>query len=231
MAIGDRENMVFSGSLVIYGRAYAVVTATGMATEIGRIASLMNETKERKTPLQESLDAFSAKLAIGVAIVCVVVFLLSVFRSGMGIVDSLMFAVALAVAAIPEALGSIVTIVLAIGTQKMAKQHAIIKDLKAVESLGSVSVICSDKTGTLTQNRMTVQMIYVDGRLVPFEEIDLADEPERQLVEIGLLASDATTDEKTGAALGDPTEVALVQIGDSLAIDEMAYRAEHPRLR
>ena len=231
VAIGDRENMVFSGSLVIYGRAYAVVTATGMATEIGRIASLMNETKERKTPLQESLDAFSAKLAIGVAIVCVVVFLLSVFRSGMGIVDSLMFAVALAVAAIPEALGSIVTIVLAIGTQKMAKQHAIIKDLKAVESLGSVSVICSDKTGTLTQNRMTVQMIYVDGRLVPFEEIDLADEPERQLVEIGLLASDATTDEKTGAALGDPTEVALVQIGDSLAIDEMAYRAEHPRLR
>ena len=230
IAIGDRDNMVFSGSLVTYGRALAVVTATGMATEIGRIASLMNETSQRKTPLQESLDNFSAKLAIGILAICAVVFALSVFRSGMSVIDSLMFAVALAVAAIPEALGSIVTIVLAIGTQKMAKQHAIIKDLKAVESLGSVSVICSDKTGTLTQNRMTVQGIYVGDRYVRFDDIDLDDDLERRLVEIALLASDATTDEETGAAIGDPTEVALVRIGDSLGIDEGAFRAKHPRL-
>ncbi|MEG0759751.1 MAG: HAD-IC family P-type ATPase, partial [Raoultibacter sp.] len=231
VALGDQKNMVFSGSLVTYGRALVVVTATGMQTEIGKIASLMNETKQRKTPLQVSLDQFSMKLAIGVMAVCVIVFLLSVFRSGMGVIDSLMFAVALAVAAIPEALGSIVTIVLAIGTQKMAKQHAIIKDLKAVESLGSVSVICSDKTGTLTQNRMKVQKIYLDGNLIDFDNIDIAREPERQLVEIGLLASDATTDETTGVEIGDPTEIALVQIGDNLGIDEGVYRAEHPRLR
>lgn len=228
--IGDRDNMVFSGSLVTYGRAIAVVTATGMATEIGRIASLMNETSQRKTPLQKSLDDFSKKLAFGILAICAVVFALSVFRSGMGIVDSLMFAVALAVAAIPEALGSIVTIILAIGTQKMAKQHAIIKDLKAVESLGSVSVICSDKTGTLTQNRMSVQGIYVDGRYVPSDDIDLDDALERRLVEISLLASDASTDAQTGAAIGDPTEVALVRIGDGLGIEEGAFRAGRLRL-
>lgn len=166
VGIGDQANMVFSGSLVTYGRAEAVVAATGMRTEIGRIASLMNETEQRKTPLQISLDEFSKKLAVGVMAVCVLVFVLSVVRSGTGVLDALMFAVALAVAAIPEALSSIVTIVLAIGTQKMARQHAIIKDLKAVESLGSVSVICSDKTGTLTQNRMTVQKLYAAGRWI-----------------------------------------------------------------
>lgn len=134
-ALADRVNMVYSGSLVTYGRAQVLVTGTGMKTELGKIAGLMNAAKERKTPLQESLD-------------------------------SLLFAVALAVAAIPEALGSIVTIVQAFGTQKMAKENAIIKDLKAVESLGCVSVICSDKTGTLTQNKMTVQQIYIDRKLM-----------------------------------------------------------------
>ena len=150
VALGDQKNMVFSGSLVTYGRATVVVTDTGMHTEIGKIASLMNQTQQRKTPLQQSLDDFSKKLAVIILAICVVVFGLSLYRE-MPILDSLMFAVALAVAAIPEALSSIVTIVLAMGTQKMAKENAIIKDLKAVESLGSVSVICSDKTGTLTQ--------------------------------------------------------------------------------
>lgn len=230
VALGDQKNMVFSGSLVTYGRAHAVVTATGMNTELGKIASLMNQTKQRKTPLQESLDKFSEKLAIGIFIICGIVFLLSIFRSHMGILDSLMFAVALAVAAVPEALSSIVTIVLAIGTQKMARQHAIIKDLKAVESLGCVSVICSDKTGTLTQNRMTVQKLYADGRLVDTDSIELANEPQRQLVKIGLLTNDATADEKTGQEIGDPTEVALVHIGARFEIDEVEYRRQHPRL-
>ncbi len=231
VAIGDQINMVFSGSLVTYGRATVVVTATGMQTELGRIATLMNETKQRMTPLQRSLDEFSKRLAVAVIAVCVVVFLLSIFRSGMPVIDALMFAVALAVAAIPEALSSIVTIVLAIGTQKMAKQNAIIKDLKAVESLGSVSVICSDKTGTLTQNRMTVQKLYAGGEIVDVGEVDFNDPAQRELVRIGLLASDAVTDEVAGTSIGDPTEVALVRIGDALGIDEGAFRAEHPRLR
>ena len=170
-ALGDRKNMVFSGSLVTYGRATVLVTGTGMDTELGKIAALMNQTQQRKTPLQQSLDSFSAKLAMVIMAICAVVFALSIFRTGMGILDSLMFAVALAVAAIPEALSSIVTIVLAMGTQKMARQNAIMKDLKAVESLGSVSVICSDKTGTLTQNKMTPQKIYADGLLLDGAEI------------------------------------------------------------
>ena len=157
------SDAVYSGSLVTYGRAEIIVTATGMNTEIGKIAGLMNATKQRKTPLQKSLDDFSKKLAAVIIVLCGVVYLLSIFRSGMEPIDALLFAIALAVAAIPEALSSIVTIVLAIGTQKMAKHHAIIKDLKAVESLGCVSVICSDKTGTLTQNKMTVQKFFVDG--------------------------------------------------------------------
>ncbi|MGN0363721.1 MAG: HAD-IC family P-type ATPase, partial [Bilifractor sp.] len=158
LPLADRVNMVYSGSLVTYGRAVICVTETGMHTEIGKIATLMNQTKEKKTPLQKNLDHFSSRLAAGILVISAVVFILQSTR-GMAVMDALLFAVALAVAAIPEALGSIVTIVQAMGTQKMAKEHAIIKNLSAVESLGSVSVICSDKTGTLTQNKMTVQDI------------------------------------------------------------------------
>ena len=161
VALADRTNMVFSGSLVTSGRAVAAVTATGMNTEIGKIAVLMNGTKEQKTPLQVSLDRFSGHLAIAIIAICGLVFLLSLYRRE-PVLDALMFAVALAVAAIPEALSSIVTIVQAMGTQKVAREQAIIKDLKAVESLGCVSVICSDKTGTLTQNRMDVEQVYVN---------------------------------------------------------------------
>ena len=231
VALGDQKNMVFSGSLVTYGRAVMVVTATGMETQLGRIASLMNQTQQRKTPLQKNLDDFSGKLAFLILVICAGVFLLSVYRSGMTILDSLMFAVALAVAAIPEALSSIVTIVLAMGTQKMARQNAIIKELKAVESLGSVQVICSDKTGTLTQNRMTVQNIWADGILTRGTDLELANDAQRALLKIALLDSDATLGHTAGAAaVGDPTEVALVQLGAWFGVEEQAYRAQHPRL-
>ena len=228
--LGDRKNMAYSGSLVTYGRGLMVVTETGMDTEIGHIAALMNRTQQRKTPLQQSLDAFSGKLAAVIMAICGVVFLLSVFRSGMPVLDSLMFAVALAVAAIPEALSSIVTIVLAMGTQKMARQNAIIKDLKAVESLGSVSVICSDKTGTLTQNKMTPQKVYADGSLLEGDDLDLVNDVQRLLLKAALLASDATNNAETGASIGDPTEVALVMLGERFGVDEETYREQHPRL-
>ena len=230
VALGDQKNMVFSGSLVTYGRATVLVTGTGMNTELGKIAALMNQTQQRKTPLQQSLDSFSAKLAIVIMAICAVVFALSVFRTGMGVLDSLMFAVALAVAAIPEALSSIVTIVLAMGTQKMAKQNAIMKDLKAVESLGCVSVICSDKTGTLTQNKMTPQKVYADGSLLEGDDLDLVNDVQRLLLKAALLASDATNNAETGASIGDPTEVALVMLGERFGVDEETYRAQHPRL-
>ena len=155
----DKEWLAKYGDVL---RAVVLVTATGMDTEMGKIAHLMESAQEKATPLQRSLDDFSKKLSIIILAVCAVVFALGVWR-GMGIGGALMFAVALAVAAIPEALSSIVTIGLAIGTQKMAKENAIIKNLRAVESLGCVSVICSDKTGTLTQNRMTVQKAFADG--------------------------------------------------------------------
>ncbi len=230
LTVGDRLNMVFSSSLVTYGRAHAVVTGTGMNTEIGKIAQLMNDTADRKTPLQKSLDSFSAKLAIVIIAICVLVFLLSIFRSGMGIIDSLMFAVALAVAAIPEALATIVTIVLAIGTQKMAKQHAIMKELKAVETLGCVSIICSDKTGTLTQNKMTVEQFYTASGICSRANLDDTDPVLHRLVRIGILASDATTGPDNQSAIGDPTEIALVEVGDTLGIDEIEYRAQTPRI-
>ena len=228
--LAERHNMVLASTVITRGRAVCVVTGTGMDTELGKIAALMNQTQQRKTPLQQSLDSFSAKLAMVIMAICAVVFALSIFRTGMGILDSLMFAVALAVAAIPEALSSIVTIVLAMGTQKMARQNAIMKDLKAVESLGSVSVICSDKTGTLTQNKMTPQKVYADGSLLEGEDLSLVNDVQRLLLKAVLLASDATNNEKEGTAIGDPTEVALVMLGEKFGVDEESYRAQHPRL-
>ncbi len=227
VALGDQKNMVFSGSLVTYGRALAVVTGTGMDTEIGKIAALMNQTQQKKTPLQISLDGFSKKLAAAILVICVLVFGLSLWRQ-MPLLDSLMFAVALAVAAIPEALSSIVTIVQAIGTQKMARENAIMKELKAVESLGAVSVICSDKTGTLTQNKMTVQKVYAGFTLAEAEEMDFSNPVWYQLLKSAVLANDATS--RDGQELGDPTEVALVNLGQKYFVFEQAYRQQHPRI-
>ncbi|MEG2038718.1 MAG: HAD-IC family P-type ATPase, partial [Oscillospiraceae bacterium] len=225
--LGDRKNMVYSGSLVTYGRAVMLVTATGMNTEIGKIAALMNQTQQKKTPLQVSLDDFSKRLAMVVMGICVLVFGLNIYRQ-MPILDSLMFAVALAVAAIPEALSSIVTIVLAIGTQKMAKENAIIKDLKAVESLGAVSVICSDKTGTLTQNKMTAQQVYTAERLIDGDELDIRKRSDYMLITAAVLANDSTSVD--GKSIGDPTEVALVNLGHELGIEEGEYRSRYPRI-
>lgn len=215
-ALADRVNMVYSGSLVTYGRAQVLVTGTGMKTELGKIAGLMNAAKERKTPLQESLDKFSGRLAMLIMIICAVVFCLCIYRK-MTILDSLLFAVALAVAAIPEALGSIVTIVQAFGTQKMAKENAIIKDLKAVESLGCVSVICSDKTGTLTQNKMTVQQIYIDGKVYEPKELDITDQTQRYLLYDAVLTNDSSIVE--GKGIGDPTEYALLEMFRNIRVE------------
>ena len=219
--------MVFSSSLVTYGRATILVTKTGMNTELGKIASLMEETQEKATPLQVSLDEFSKKLAIGIIGICIVVFALSMYR-GVRLLDSLMFAVALAVAAIPEALSSIVTIVLALGTQTMAKENAIIKKLKAVEGLGCVSVICSDKTGTLTQNKMTVKKIFIDNKMIDAENIEITNSLEKFLVESSILCSDAIS--IGGNEIGDPTEVALTNLGHNFSINEIEYRNSYPRL-
>ena len=226
-ALADRANMVYSSGLVTYGRAVVLVTATGMDTEIGKIAALMNATKEKKTPLQVSLDQFGSRLAMAIMVICALVFLLSLYRK-MPVLDSLMFAVALAVAAIPEALSSIVTIVQAMGTQKMAKEHAIIKELKAVESLGCVSVICSDKTGTLTQNKMTVQNIYTNGQTITIDQLNLKNQLHRYLLYDAILTNDSSIVD--GKGIGDPTEFALVDMGRKATVDENLLRELMPRL-
>ena len=225
--LGDQYNMVFAGSLVTGGRGVFVVTATGMETELGKIARLMNMAKEKKTPLQVSLDQFSTHLAALILGICVLVFGLSLYR-GTSVLESLMFAVALAVAAIPEALGSIVTIVQAMGTQQMAWEHAIIKDLKAVESLGCVSVICSDKTGTLTQNRMTVEQVLVDGRVLQPGQLRLYDPVQRYFLYGAVLDNDAVV--QGDVCTGDPTEAALLAMALRADVSPEALRREMPRL-
>lgn len=241
--LAEQSNMIFSGSLITGGRAAAVVTATGMDTEIGKIAAMMNAAEEKKTPLQVSLDQFGSRLAAMIMLICALVFILSLYRRT-PILESLMFAVALAVAAIPEALGSIVTIVQAMGTQRMAKEHAIIKDLKAVESLGCVSVICSDKTGTLTQNRMSVQEIYTDSHLIKPFGLNLCHPVHRYLLYASVLTNDAQpvkavpSSPMSGARaaalpdhrLGDPTEAALLEMAEMAGTDISLLRSELPRL-
>lgn len=211
LPLGDRRNMVFSGSYVTYGRGVFLVTGIGMNTEVGKIAGLLKNTSEKKTPLQINLDRFGKKLSMIILLLCAVLFALQVLKGG-AVADAFLFAVALAVAAIPEALSSIVTIVLAFGTRKMAKEGAIIRKLQSVEGLGSVSVICSDKTGTLTQNRMTIEHYYVDGRDIPADQIDPANPLQEQMLKFSILCNDSTNVE--GQEIGDPTETAMVNLGD-----------------
>lgn len=224
--LGDRLNMVYSGSFVTYGRGRFVVTNIGMQTEVGKIASLLKSTSEKKTPLQVNLDKFGQKLSMIILLFCGILFGVSIFR-GENIGNAFLFAIALAVAAIPEALSSIVTIVLSFGTQKMAKEHAIIRKLQAVEGLGSVSIICSDKTGTLTQNKMTVEHYYIEGRAIPSVQLDPRDATQRQLLTYSILCNDATN--KDGVEIGDPTETALVNLGSKLGIEAENIRAQYPR--
>ena len=224
--LGDRTNMVYSGSFVTYGRGSFVVTGIGMETEVGKIASLLKTTSEKKTPLQMNLDQFGQKLSIIILVFCGILFGVNVFRGG-NIGDAFLFAVALAVAAIPEALSSIVTIVLSFGTQKMAKEHAIIRKLQAVEGLGSVSIICSDKTGTLTQNKMTVEQYYVNETVIPADKIDLKDSEQEKLMYFSILCNDSTNVD--GVEIGDPTETALINLGSKLGLDIQKIRGEYPR--
>ena len=224
--LGDQTNMVFSGSFVTYGRGSFLVTAIGMDTEVGKIATLLKTTSEKKTPLQMNLDEFGKKLSIVILIFCGILFGVNVFQ-GVNIGDSFMFAVALAVAAIPEALSSIVTIVLSFGTQKMAKEHAIIRKLQAVEGLGSVSIICSDKTGTLTQNRMTVEDYYVNGKRIPAAEIDRQALGQKELLRYSILCNDSTNVD--GVEIGDPTETALINLGTKLGAEAGYVRGKFSR--
>lgn len=222
VVVGDQKNMVFSSSLVTNGTGRYIVTHIGMQTEIGKIASMLNNAKERKTPLQKSLDDFSGKLSIGIFFISLIVLCLNIFLAKQSLIDSLMIAVALAVAAIPEALSSIVTIVLSMSTQKMVKENAIIKNLNSVESLGCVSVICSDKTGTLTQNKMTPQTIYFYNHLMKISELDNRHHDHSVLLKSCLLCNNAVINGEQ--RIGDPTELALIDLVHEYTKNDIEFK-------
>ena len=222
VVVGDQKNMVFSSSLVTNGTGRYIVTHIGMQTDIGKIASMLNNAKERKTPLQKSLDDFSGKLSIGIFFISLIVLCLNLFLAKQSLIDSLMIAVALAVAAIPEALSSIVTIVLSMSTQKMVKENAIIKNLNSVESLGCVSVICSDKTGTLTQNKMTPQTIYFYNHLMKISELDNRHHDHSVLLKSCLLCNNAVINGEQ--RIGDPTELALIDLVHEYTKNDIEFK-------
>lgn len=230
--LADRVNMVFSGSFVTYGRGSFIVTDIGMSTEVGKIASMIQNADERKTPLQNTLDNFGKKLSIAILAICVIVFGLSLMRTKEvnfdTVMESLMFAIALAVAAIPEALSSIVTIVLSFGTQKMSKENAIMRKLQAVEGLGSVSIICSDKTGTLTQNKMTVRRIVCDGHRIVESSVDMSNRSEKELIIASVLCNDSSC--RDGVDIGDPTETALIHFAHKVGLSDDEIRENHKRI-
>lgn len=229
VGIADQTNMVFSSGLVTNGTGKYIVTKIGMNTEIGKIATMLENAKERKTPLQLTLEDFSKKLTISICIICAIIFAMNVIVAHEDIWDALLIAVALAVAAIPEALNSIVTIVLSISTQKMVKEHAIIKQLNAVESLGCVSVICSDKTGTLTQNKMKVMELFLNNEVIKPEMLDVKDHSHDVLLKSCLLCNNAVSNGST--QIGDPTEIALLDLFDRYGEKDVDYRVEAIRIK
>ena len=218
VGIGDRSNMLFSSSLITYGRGKAIVVETGMNTEVGKIADMMNSSLNTETPLQKKLNQLGKTLGIFALIICVLIFVIGLIN-GKEIISMFMTAVTLAVAAIPEGLPAVSTIVLAIGVQRMVKKNAIVKNLPSVETLGSASVICSDKTGTLTQNKMTVQKVFANGTAKSVEDIKELSSEERKVIEIGMLCND-TKVSNDNEFTGDPTETALTDIGFELGYNK-----------
>lgn len=229
VGIADQTNMVFSSGLVTNGTGKYIVTKIGMNTEIGKIATMLENAKERKTPLQLTLEDFSKKLTISICVICAIILAMNVIVAHEDIWDALLIAVALAVAAIPEALNSIVTIVLSISTQKMVKEHAIIKQLNAVESLGCVSVICSDKTGTLTQNKMKVMELFLNNEVIKPEMLDVKDHSHDVLLKSCLLCNNAVSNGST--QIGDPTEIALLDLFDRYGEKDVDYHVEAIRIK
>ena len=223
IGLGDRTNMLFSSSLVTYGRGKGIVVETGMTTEVGKIAEMINESEDQITPLQQKLNKLGKTLGIVAIVICVIIFIIGLLQNKEPI-HMFMTAVSLAVAAIPEGLVAVSTIVLAIGVQKMVKRNAIVKKLPAVETLGSATVICSDKTGTLTQNKMTVEKVFLNGEIKDLDKIGKSDidEDMTKLVYANMLCND-TKISKDGKLTGDPTETALVDMAFSLNFDPSIY--------
>ncbi|MDK2563369.1 calcium-translocating P-type ATPase, PMCA-type [Romboutsia sedimentorum] len=240
VGIGDQKNMVFSGSLVVYGRGSFIVTSTGMNTEMGKVAGLLESAENKQTPLQEKLDQFGKKLGIAIVIIAILIFIIQVARGfisggnidrGSVIIDSFMFAIAVAVAAIPEALSSIVTIVLSVGTNDMAKKQAIIRKLPAVETLGSTSVICTDKTGTLTQNKMTVVDFYMyETKKEDMEPSNINYSYHSKTLTVASAICNDSNINQEGKELGDPTEVALIKFANNKSLDYQKLREKYDRL-
>lgn len=226
VGIGDRTNMLFSSSLITYGRGKAIVVETGMNTEVGKIAKMLNQSEEQETPLQQKLNKLGKTLGIVALVICVLIFLVGLLQKKEPI-SMFMTAVSLAVAAIPEGLVAVSTIVLAIGVQKMVKRNAIVKKLPAVETLGSSTVICSDKTGTLTQNKMTVKKAFWNNRLVDIEKVEM-DHELQQMTYNAILCNDTKILED-GSLAGDPTETALTEMAFNLKFDSSIYE-DMPRV-